>query len=297
MSNNYCLVQKNKIYEELYDVLEDEELIMDNPSHKDNIKNIISKKCDSYMGSIIKLSKDFASPNETLEELMVEITQGLDNENLQGNTLMLFADDKHMYDIIFLEEIGASQNDGELNQFMSISNIELSPIYGNTAIIKSSYENSSLVQSSISKEDVINLLINNFYHKGVLVNIDGSLLELEFAGDNPNIVIGGNFKMLSPISLFGLTIVGFQEDGKEKNKIASDFYGKEIYGRFFIAMLCPISNKKFWNLNINLLNNLMKLLNYASGTSEQKNKINELEKELNEDKLKNPLFLIKKYCV
>ncbi|AYV80154.1 MAG: hypothetical protein Gaeavirus12_12 [Gaeavirus sp.] len=37
-SLNYCLVKQNNIYEELYDILSDEDLIMDNPNHKESIK-------------------------------------------------------------------------------------------------------------------------------------------------------------------------------------------------------------------------------------------------------------------
>ena len=37
-TTNYCLIKKNKLYEDLYEILEDEELIMDNVNHKEKIK-------------------------------------------------------------------------------------------------------------------------------------------------------------------------------------------------------------------------------------------------------------------
>ena len=296
-SNNYCLVKKNKIYEELYDLLEDKELIMDNPNNTENIKYEIKMLVKSYFDKKIKLSNIFDTSEQTLEDLMVEITGNLEDESLQGNTLLMFANSNFMYEVVFMEQLGFNKSDDELNQFASITNIELAPIYGNVAIIKTGYSNGILKQSLIMEDDMIDLITNNFYHKGVLMNQDGSLLELEFIGDNPNNVIGGQFKMLSPLSLFGLNLVCYVEEGNQENELASKLYGTNIKGRLYVGILCPITNKRFWSLSIDLLNNLIKLIDFSTGTPEQKNKINELENELNDDKLKNPFFLVKKYCV
>jgi hypothetical protein len=296
-SNNYCLVKKNKIYEELYDLLEDKELIMDNPNNTKNIKYEIKMLVKSYFDKKIKLSNIFDTSEQTLEDLMVEITGNLEDESLQGNTLLMFANSNFMYEVVFMEQLGFNKSDDELNQFASITNIELAPIYGNVAIIKTGYSNGILKQSLIMEDDMIDLITNNFYHKGVLMNQDGSLLELEFIGDNPNNVIGGQFKMLSPLSLFGLNLVCYVEEGNQENELASKLYGTNIKGRLYVGILCPITNKRFWSLSIDLLNNLIKLIDFSTGTPEQKNKINELENELNDDKLKNPFFLVKKYCV
>jgi hypothetical protein len=204
-----------------------------------------------------------------------------------------------MFEIIFMEELGVDKNDDILNQFGSISNIELSPIYGKIAIVKTSYKNGELKNSLINDNDINEIIVNNFYHTGIMINSDGSLLELEFSGDNPNLTIGGNFKQMDSLSLFGLVLIGYNETNttNEINKIASKIYGKEIRGRIFLTTMCPITNKRFWSLNIDIFNNIFKLVSYLDGTQEQKNKINELEKELTDDKLKNPFFLIKKYCV
>lgn len=295
--NNYCLVKKNKIYEDLYDLLEDKELIMDNPIHKDNIKFEIKNLVKSYFDKKIKLSTIFDNSEQTLEDLMVEITGNLEDETLQGNTLLMFANSNFMYEVVFMEQLGINKSDDELNQLASITNIELSPIYGNVAIIKTGFLDGTLKQSLITQEDMIDLVTDNFYHKGVIINPDGSLLELEFMGDNPNIIIGRQFKMQSPLSIFGLNLICYIEEGNQKNDVASKIYGNEVKGRLFVGILCPITNKRFWSLDIDFLKNLIKLIDYSTGTPEQKNKINELENELNDDKLKNPFFLVKKYCV
>jgi hypothetical protein len=132
---------------------------------------------------------------------------------------------------------------------------------------------------------------------GVMINIDNTMQEIEFTGENPNLIIGEKFKMLSPFNLFGLTFVGFLEKGEKINELASKIYGNEIKGRFYLAVMCPITNKKFWSIDIEFIKNLLILLKYLYGSVDEKNKIEELEKELNDDKLKNPFFLIKKYCV
>jgi hypothetical protein len=299
---NYCLVKKNYIYEDLYEILEEEELIMDKIDHKEKIKYEIKKLIDSYIGNKIFFSKKFNSEEESLEDLMVEITREReDDEEIQGNTLLLYSNSDAMYETIFMENISKETNDKELNQLGSISNIELAPIYGNIAIIKSSFLEDKLVNTQITWEDLFELIVNNFYHWGVMINPDGTKLPIEFTGDNPNITIGNNFKQLPAFQLFGLSLVGYSEqlsmNDNLLNEDASKLMGTDIKGRFFITTLCPITSKRFWSLNIDIFNCILKLLDYLGGNDEQKKIIEKLNKELDEDKLKNPFFLIKKYCV
>ena len=296
-SHNYCLIRKNKLYEDLYEILEEEELIMDNPNHKDLIKYKIKLLAKSYFNNKISISNTFSTSNESLEDLMVEITANSEDENLQGNTLLMFADEESMYEMVFMEQVGIAKSDTDLNQLASISNIELAPIYGNMSIVKTSYINGKLKNVLITEKDVVNLIINNFYHSGIMINNDGTTQELEFSGDNPNIMIGGNFKQLPPFQMFGLTLVGYNEEGKEINNLASKIYGNEIKGRFYLAILCPITNKRFWGINFDIVQNLIKLINFSEGTMEEKTIIHKINEELSDDKLKNPFFLIKKYCV
>jgi hypothetical protein len=297
---NYCLIKKNKLYEELYEILEEDELVMDNYNHSETIKYKIKKLVTSYLNDKIKLSNGYTTNEESFENLMLEITQNTDDnldDNLQGNTLLTYADENSMYEIVFMEDLITEKTETELNQIASISNIELAPIYGNIAIVKTCYEKGKMVSGTIYEEDIVNLIINNFYHKGVMINTDGTTKEIEFTGDNPNLIIGGNFKQTKPLQLFGLTLVGYNEQGTELNEKATKIFGDEIKGRFYITTLCPITNKRFWGLTNEILQNLLKLINYLNGNSEEKEKINKMDKELEDNKLMNPFFLIKKYCV
>jgi len=97
--------------------------------------------------------------------------------------------------------------------------------------------------------------------------------------------------------MFGLMFVGYNEQGTEINHMASKLHGSEIKGRFYVSTLCPISNKRFWGINLDILKGLIKLIDYSEGTLEQRAIIEKLNNELSDDKLKNPFFLIKKYCV
>ena len=97
--------------------------------------------------------------------------------------------------------------------------------------------------------------------------------------------------------MFGLTLVGYNEVGTEINHKASKLYGSEIKGRFYVSALCPITNKRFWGINSEILKGIIKLIELCEGTIEERAIIEKLNKELADDKLKNPFFLIKKYCV
>ena len=76
--------------------------------------------------------------------------------------------------------------------------------------------------------------------------------------------------MLTPLSLFGLTLIGYNENGNAENNLATKIYGKEITGRLYLATLCPVSNKKFWSIDNDLVKGLIKLLDYSTGTPEQR---------------------------
>lgn len=294
MSFNFVIYKINNIYEQIYDLLEENNLNMNNINHNDLIKNQIDKFTKSH--SDIVFSDNFNTKDEMFENLMINITNNdigdKLHESLQGNTLLSFATDDEMYELVYLENINVKYLDSKLNQLASMSNIELEPIYGTSALLKTTYENGNLINKQININDITKLIIWNFYHSGVMINTDETMLELLFPGDNPNITIGKNFKQLNPINIFGLVIVGYNEENNFSNKLASALYGIEIKGRVYITTLCPITNKKFWNITIITINNILKLL-----ADTNNDKLDMINKELMDDKFKNPFFLIKKYCV
>ena len=293
----YCLIKKNKLYQELYSYIESEELIMNNPNHtdliKDNIKKFINK------ADYITISDKFGTIDtlfeNMLETIIIDNNEESCNEkhdigvNNQGNTLLSYCDSSIAYEIIYTEFFNNEiTNDENNNQFASISNIELAPIYGSCGILKTVYNN-GLQLSSITKNDIYNLLINIFYHSGVLLHTDGTMKDLVFTGEDPCFLSGSTFKIQDPIQILGLTFVYYVEsDSKNDNKVASMIFGKELKGRVYIALLCPITNKKFNNITIKELNELLEIF-------KDDDKVMTIEKELLNDKITNPFFIINKY--
>lgn len=310
---NYCCVFKNFFYEDLYNILEDEELIMTKEQHTNKIKYKIEKLVEEYIDkNKIKVSDKFDNTEKLLEDLMLNITEekerndeNEENEK-QGNTLLMYANENEMYECVFMEIFTKQQNENELNQIGSISNIELSPIYGPIGIIKSSYKNrnehNKLEMDVIEKNDVINLMIRNFYHKGIMIYTDKKMQEIEFAGDNPNVIIGEKFKQKNTFNIYGLVLVGYNDNdnnngNEEINEIATKLVGEEIKGRYYITTLCPITNKRFWDINEEILTMILKLIDYETGNENEKEIIKKIQKELDDDKLINPFYIIKKYCI
>lgn len=302
---NYCEIKSNQLYSEVYDELLDEELNMNNPAHNDKIKYWLEKKIKSV--NYIKISNGFDSQQDLMEDLILKISESSNNnQNIQGNTLMMYADDYTMYELFYMEDLTKKipESEPELNQFGSLTNIFLQPICWTCGVFKSSYKfNNSdksdksinnIISGTITKQDVANLYIKNFYHQGVMLNSDGSMVQIEFTGENPLNIIGSNFTQSNTIDLFGFNLVPWIEkdsgtNSSELNVNASKIMGNEIYTRVFISIVCPNTNKKFWDITPQTIKNILKVI-------ENKDIQLLIEKELEQTEINiNPFYLIKKY--
>lgn len=296
MKSNYCELKKNKIYAEIYDELLDEELNMNNPSHNNQIKYWLEKKIKS--SDYIQISNTFEDSHDTMEDLIVKISADANNPNIQGNTLLMYANDETMYELFYMEDLTKKIPELELNEFGTITNIFLQPVCWTCGIFKSSYgEDGKIYQDIITKSDVANLYISNFYHQGVMLNTDGTMVQIEFTGENPFSAIGNNFTQSNTLDWFGLCLVPWIEksdstnatSSTQLNKNASKIMGNEIYTRIFISILCPNTNKKFWDIVPLTIKNILKIID----NQEIQNKIlNDLDKT---DINVNPFYLIKKH--
>jgi hypothetical protein len=261
MKQNYCLIKKNKIYADIYDELLEEELSMSNPEHSDKIKNWIKKKIGS--SNYTELSEFFSSKEGIIEDVIIKITGEAKNENLQGNTVIMFADDNNMYELFHMEDLTKSHPDEELNEFGSISNIHLQPVYWACAIFKTNYSNGVAKGVELSKQDILDLFVQNYYHIGVMINTDSTMLELEFTGEEPIKTIGTNFVISSTTDIIGFNVIPWIEKNPNPNKLnelGTKLLGKDVYGRLFITLLCPTTNKKFWNISKTTITNIVKIL-------------------------------------
>jgi len=282
---NYILIRANKIYEEIYDLLEDKELTMNNPEHGEMVKFHIEKHIEKI--NYVKIGEKYNSPEERIDKIMDDFSEN-GPEKMNGNTLLLYSDDKIIYEVLFLEN-SKNQNDENLNDFGSITNIELYPIYGDCAIVKTSINKDILVNEIIYKNDLIDIFYNNFYHTGVMVNNNSDMKELIFSGDKPLTIIGNTFKNHFIHEIFGLQFVIYEERGDTfKNELVSKLCGKTISGRTFVCLLSPIFFKKFFNNKISILLLITSLLSNIDKTTQ-------IEKDLEDDKIKNPFVILSKY--
>lgn len=309
MKYNYCLIKENNIYAEIYDELLDEELNMNNLDHSFKIKQWIEKKINS--SNYINISNYFNSKNEVLEDIILKISSDVNNDNLQGNTLMISCDENSVYELFYMEDLTKPIPSDKLNEFGSISNIFLQPVCWNCGILKSSYvdtigvrnstqlklnQSNSMTKSdlveldSITKSDIVKIFLDNFYHQGVMLNIDGSMIEIEFVGEDPFKTIGTNYVQSRTFDLFGFNFVPFiEKNSKSLNCNATKLIGNETNGRVFLTLVCPNTNKKYWNINSNTIIKILSIID----NDEIKNKIS---KDIINDEINiNPFYYIKKY--
>ena len=292
MKSNYCELRKNKIYAEVYDELLDEELNMNNPSHNDKIKYWMEKKLKS--SNFIQISNTFENKHDLIEDLILKIDDDANNNsNIQGNTLMMYADDNSMYELFYMEDLTKKIPESELNEFGSITNIFLQPVCWTCGIFKSSYGNDGNIYSdTITKSDVIKLYIQNYYHKGVMLNPDGSMTEIEFTGENPFNIIGNNFTQSNTLDLFSFNLIPWIENlsSTQLNENASKIIGNEIYSRVFFTIVCPNTNKKFWDITPTTIVNIIKIIDNKEIQTKIQHEIDQAEINI------NPFYFIKK-CV
>ncbi len=295
MKLNYCELKKNTLYAEMYDELLDEELNMNKSEHNDKIKTYLEKKINS--SNFVNISNNFTNSKDLMEDLILKI-QSETNNNIQGNTLMMYADDKSVYELFYMEDLTKSIEQNNLNEYASLTNIFLQPVCWTCGIFKSTYGNDgTILPDTITKSDVSKLFIQNFYHMGVMVNLDKSMIEIEFTGEDPYKIIGNNYTQSNTIDLFGFNIVPWVEKtnvektNSDYNEIASKIMGSEIYGRVFFALVCPNTNKKFWDITKTTIKNILSIID----KDEVRDKI---QKEIEQAEINiNPFYFIKKYLV
>jgi hypothetical protein len=288
---SYCELKKNKIYAEIYDELLDEELNMNNQEHNDKIKIYIEKKINT--SDFVKIHDNFEKSEDMIEDLILKISSETNNRNIQGNTLTIYADENSFYELFYMEDLTKSINEDDLNEYGSLTNIFLQPVCWTCGIFKSSYdENGKIFLDSIKKSDVSKLFILNFYHTGVIINTDGSMIELEFTGEDPFKIIGNNYVQSETIDLFGFSIICWVENkSSEYNKTASKIIGSETNGKVFLALVCPNTNKKFWNITKKTIKNILNIM-------ENNELSNKIQKEIELAEInKNPFQSIKKYFI
>jgi len=283
---NYCIINKNEIYGELHDLVEKEELTMVNPNHEEKIKYLIGDVVKNNK-NIEFIDKESNNINDFIGEVLELLISKNPQEESQGNTLIIYSDINEMIEVLFIEK-DENFEDCELNEFASISNYDLQPIYNCCALFKTNYKDNKIKNKLITLKDIEKIMYNNFYHVGLLVDCDGNTKEIVFSGDIPHNFIGSSFKLGGNFERLGLHLALFVEEGNRVNEIATRLYGNETKGRVYITLLNPPFNKKFGNFTKELLDIILKVLNNSEN-------VKQIEKEVMDDKMDNAFMIINKY--
>jgi len=301
--SNFCTVPLNKLYNDTLNILEQEKLSMNNPNDYDKIVYEIEKL---QKKSNFSISNKY-NKNDILEQIIYKLKENDSYFNtaevMQGNSMLLFANDDYMYDLLYLDNI-AERNSMKipieyLNEFATISNYNLEPIYYDTCILKSDYRDGTIKMSMMSEKDITDLILSNYYHKGVMISPDGKMDELRYTGDNPRFIIGNDFNEYKKMTILNLTVLLYKDNTNEINDTCSKLIGEEIRGRVFIMFICPERNSKFWDITILTIKNILKIMD----NNEKKIKLMKESEDIDpmsskqENKNINPFFYIKKYCI
>ena len=157
-------------------MIEEEELSMSKFDDTDEIIYQIKRIVLGANYLKIKYSEEPDS-NKLLEQIMMDITEENQSPEMQGNTLLVHANDNYYYEVIYLENmVNLNRDVNDINELATISNIETEPILKDCAIIKTGYSDGKPVCKEITREDIFEIVVNNFYHIGLLINEDGSIL-------------------------------------------------------------------------------------------------------------------------
>lgn len=284
---NYCVINKNEIYGELHDLVEKDELTMVNPNHEEKIKYLIGDVVKNNK-NIEFIDKESNNINDFIGEVLeLLISKNPQEDDSQGNTMVVYSDINEMIEVLFIEK-DENFEDCELNEFASISNYDLQPIYNCCALFKTNYKDNKIKNKLITLKDIEKIMYNNFYHVGLLVDCDGNTKEIIFSGDIPHNFIGSSFKLGENFERLGLHLALFVEEGNRVNEIATRLCGTETKGRVYITLLNPPFNKKFGNFTKELLDIILKILNNSEN-------VKKIEKEVMDDKMDNAFIIINKY--
>lgn len=278
---NYAIIEPNRLHEELYELLVDKKLSMANLNDKESIEYQVEmyfKKC-----YYIKYSEGFDNPDLMFDDICRVLKEKY-KEDI--NTMLLYSTDEYVYEMVYFEYSNQREHDeDEFNQFASMSNIELIPIYHRCAIMKTNIK-TGIQCTSISYKDIAHITLRNFYHSGVMIEPSKKITTVTYVTENPFISIGNTFTqgIDTVVNNFPLLMYEEKNDQKDVNEIASKIFNQELKGRIFLVLLAPIHYKKLWDLNENILQIILKSI----GNSE-------LEKELSDNRIANPFVVVNKY--
>lgn len=282
---NHCTIPVNKIHELLFDVLEDAELCMDRLADEHDINKIIKSL---FSKSAITSSISYNTSEENYIAMTHKIANSMDTPLLDDENPKLFFDtcylemnDDYTYELVFNDTSGT---DDTLNHFATITNNDQIPIYNTCCVVKC---NNNKVPQTVTVDDVVNIYINMYYHKGLMLRQNGEKIEMTFSGTQVEPFLKSGFKQTDSIFMCGLNLVIYCDEDDGMNENATKLFEQEMKGNVFIAMLCPISGKYFANFTEKTFNTLSEIVKNGYRTV--------VEENVMEIAGNNPFLVIEKY--
>ena len=224
---NYLIIDRNDVYGDIYDLIQDKELNMNKPDDRELIEFHIEKYILS--APYIKYSDTFENTDDRLNNIFGYFTDLNNGEKGYVDTIIVYSDEKYVYEIMFMDDKNIDEDN--FNSFACVINTEAMPIYNNIVLLKTQITNNKPVSCMINKNDFVGLVINLFYHTGLIID-DKITKELKFSGDKPFNVIGNTFKKTEEKDILGLMFILYEENNDNYvNEKASILFDKEVLGR------------------------------------------------------------------
>jgi hypothetical protein len=263
---NYCLVEKNSFNSEIHDMLEEDSLSMNKYDDVFKIQYEIDKIIEN--APYIKISEEYNDNKKLLEDMTESVLNFKENgENVyerHADNVMIVRDNKIKYTIFFFIKKESDDNK-VLNDLCTLMNMETIPLYDSCAILKTKQdcENKELNGDIITKDDIKYLAKMLYYHKGLIIEENGDIKEVEYFGDNVIYRIGTTFNyMAKEKELYDKVVRYYEEIDCDKNggtnAVASQLLEETIKGRIYVTLLSDNSNK-FWDFTKHTVNEIFKL--------------------------------------
>jgi hypothetical protein len=282
---NHCVIPVNKIYTQLADILEEEELFMNRLEDEYEIKQIIRRLVHDLP---ITESRNYRTSDENYVAMTHVISNSIADKEKERffETVYMEMNDDYTYQLVYNESRGTDEN---LNDFATIANNEQMPIYDTCCIVKASNKQ---VSCHITKEDVANIYINMYYHIGLMVRVRNVVdveeeLEWKFVGDLPEPYLPNGFVKREDVFFCGLNLAIYGDNEPPQNQKVSTLFGKPFYGNIIIAMACPVSGKYYSNFTRKTFATLLEL--------RRNNYVEHVERNVMEIAGNNPFLVIEKY--
>lgn len=244
---NCILIKQNNFYEELCELMLDEELSTRRLGDYDRIYLLVKRyfeKCNF----IINIDEIF----ETHDERTQYIISRIDKDNSMLNTMLLDTTSEN-----FLEAVYDKNEENNINELMSMLNISNCIIGGDCYVINTGIlGEGKFGKKKINIDILTDLFMKQYYNEGLMIN-GNEIVKIRFCRGEPRNVIGGDFCNVDRCEVYDMQMIVYS-DGKGEINEVSEMLGKDVRGRVFVILSVPYYRVKILNLDKNMYKLMIK---------------------------------------